>query len=75
MPTVLPWRRSQAGAAGTDILGPLIAEYRARRPKADTSLITRAYRIAEEAHSGQLRKTGEPYITCLLYTSPSPRDS
>jgi len=63
MATVLPWRRSQAAAAGTDALTPLLTLYRARRNKVDTDLITRAYRIAEEAHSGQLRKTGEPYIT------------
>jgi GTP pyrophosphokinase len=62
MATVLPWRRSQAGA-GTDAHGPLLTEYRARRPKADTTLITRAYKLAEDAHDGQLRKTGEPYIT------------
>jgi len=63
MATVLPWRRSQAAAGVTDALTPLLTVYRARRPKVDTSLITRAYRTAEEAHSGQLRKTGEPYIT------------
>ncbi len=62
MATVLPWRRSQA-AASTDVLGPLLAEYRTRRPKAETGLITRAYKIAEEAHEGQMRKTGDPYIT------------
>ena len=63
MATVLPWRRSQSVANGTDVLGPLVAEYRTRRPKADTALITRAYKLAEQAHEGQLRKTGEPYIT------------
>src|SRR5215218_7236617 len=63
MATVLPWRRSQGGAAGADALSPLLTEYRTRRPKADTGLITRAYRAAEQAHEGQLRKTGDPYIT------------
>jgi len=63
MATVLPWRRSQAAAPGTDALTPLLSEYRARRPRADVARITRAYRIAEDAHDGQLRKTGEPYIT------------
>jgi len=63
MATVLPWRRSQAAAPGPDALDPLLTEFRARRSRADTSIITRAYAIAEEAHEGQLRKTGEPYIT------------
>ncbi|HVL03568.1 MAG TPA: RelA/SpoT family protein, partial [Acidimicrobiales bacterium] len=63
MATVLPWRRSQTSAVAGDGLGPLLSEYRSRRPKADTGLITRAYKIADEAHQGQLRKTGEPYIT------------
>jgi GTP pyrophosphokinase len=63
MATVLPWRRSQAAVPAADPLGPLLTEYRARRPRADVALISRAYRIAEQAHEGQLRKTGEPYIT------------
>ena len=32
-------------------------------PKADTKLLERAYRVAEEAHDGQFRLSGEPYIT------------
>jgi GTP pyrophosphokinase len=32
-------------------------------PKADVEVLRRAYRIAEHAHRGQLRKSGEPYIT------------
>ncbi|MEJ7764324.1 MAG: bifunctional (p)ppGpp synthetase/guanosine-3',5'-bis(diphosphate) 3'-pyrophosphohydrolase [Acidimicrobiales bacterium] len=63
MPTVLPWRRSSQAGMADDVLGPLLAEYRARRPRADTGLVTRAYREAEQAHEGQLRKTGDPYIT------------
>jgi guanosine-3',5'-bis(diphosphate) 3'-pyrophosphohydrolase len=62
MATVLPWRRSQPSAS-TDVLAPLVTEYRTRRPRADTTLITRAYKLAEQAHDGQLRKTGDPYIT------------
>jgi len=62
MATVLPWRRSHASMAD-DGLNPVLTEYRARRPRADTGLVTRAYRVAEQAHEGQLRKTGEPYIT------------
>jgi GTP pyrophosphokinase len=32
-------------------------------PKADLSVIDRAFAAAETAHEGQLRKSGEPYIT------------
>jgi GTP diphosphokinase / guanosine-3',5'-bis(diphosphate) 3'-diphosphatase len=32
-------------------------------PRSDLSVIERAYRIAKEAHEGQQRKSGEPYIT------------
>jgi GTP diphosphokinase / guanosine-3',5'-bis(diphosphate) 3'-diphosphatase len=31
--------------------------------EADIELVRRAYRFADEAHLGQLRKSGEPYIT------------
>ena len=40
---------------------------------ADIRRVRDAYRFADEAHLGQFRASGEPYI-CLLYTSPSPRD-
>ncbi len=36
---------------------------RAADPKADTSLLERAYAVAERAHAGQMRKSGDPYIT------------
>jgi GTP pyrophosphokinase len=36
---------------------------RTHHPKADIALIERAYAAAEKAHSGQKRKSGEPYIT------------
>jgi GTP pyrophosphokinase len=32
-------------------------------PRAKTGLIERAYAVAEQAHEGQVRKSGEPYIT------------
>ena len=37
-------------------------------PSTDISMIEKAYKVASEAHEGQKRKSGEPYI-CLLYTS------
>ncbi|WP_431277380.1 RelA/SpoT family protein [Leifsonia poae] len=36
---------------------------RLHHPKVDLSLIERAYTVAERAHSGQKRRSGEPYIT------------
>ncbi|MFN4000776.1 RelA/SpoT family protein [Microcella sp.] len=51
--------RSQTGGA----LESLIRTVRAQHPKADIALIERAYQVAERAHEGQTRKSGEPYIT------------
>lgn len=41
----------------------LIRTVRANHPKGDFALIERAYVAAERAHQGQLRQSGEPYIT------------
>ena len=57
------------------VLEPLFRAVRNSHPKADLALLERAYIIAEQQHGTQMRKSGDPYITCLLYTSPSPRDS
>ena len=46
-----------------DPLAALFAEHRIVHPKADVEVLRRAYRIAEQVHRGQLRKSGEPYIT------------
>ena len=40
----------------------LIIRVRKYHPSTDISLIRKAYRIASEAHKGQARKSGEPYI-------------
>ncbi len=44
-------------------LEPLLRTVRATHPKADLTLIEKAYEVAEMAHRGQLRKSGDPYIT------------
>ncbi len=66
MQRVLPWRRGPSlapvGVPGAD-LGPLLTVYRGRHPKGDTTLITRAFALAERAHEGQARRSGEPYIS------------
>ena len=40
----------------------LLACVRKYHPSADLSMIEKAYRIAKNAHEGQFRKSGEPYI-------------
>jgi len=45
------------------VLEPLLSTVRSLHPKADLSIIERAYAVAEKAHEGQLRKSGDPYIT------------
>lgn len=40
----------------------LIRSVRRYHPSADISMIEKAYKIAYEAHEGQARKSGEPYI-------------
>ena len=42
---------------------PLIRAVRAHHPRADVSQIERAYTVAAKWHEGQMRKSGEPYIT------------
>ncbi len=44
-------------------LETLVKTVRKHHPKADVNLIDRAYRVAETAHVGQTRQSGEPYIT------------
>ena len=44
-------------------LETLFKTARKHHPKADVNLIERAYRVAEKAHVGQTRHSGEPYIT------------
>ncbi|WP_370451427.1 bifunctional (p)ppGpp synthetase/guanosine-3',5'-bis(diphosphate) 3'-pyrophosphohydrolase [Kribbella sp. VKM Ac-2500] len=45
------------------MLEPLFRVVRATHPKADLAIIERAYRTAEKYHTGQLRKSGDAYIT------------
>ena len=41
----------------------LIRTVRGNHPRADLTVIERAYAVAERAHRGQKRRSGEPYIT------------
>ncbi|WP_405011353.1 RelA/SpoT family protein [Kitasatospora sp. NBC_01539] len=46
-----------------DAIEPIVQVHRRHHPQADLALLARAYRLAEEGHRGQMRKSGEPYIT------------
>jgi guanosine-3',5'-bis(diphosphate) 3'-pyrophosphohydrolase len=62
MPTVdrvLPWRRA---SAPHEELAPLLGTFRLRHPRTATSRIVRAYEMAASAHTGQVRRSGDPYI-------------
>lgn len=50
-------------AQPTGAVDRLIKTVRSHHPKADVGIIERAYVAAEIAHRGQLRRSGEPYIT------------
>ena len=41
----------------------LLQTHRDRHPKADLRMLERAYRVADHAHHGQMRRSGEPFIT------------
>lgn len=47
---------------GTGI-ADVIRSAKASHPKLDFSIVERAYQVAEKAHQGQTRKSGDPYIT------------
>ncbi|NLT54138.1 MAG: bifunctional (p)ppGpp synthetase/guanosine-3',5'-bis(diphosphate) 3'-pyrophosphohydrolase [Actinomycetales bacterium] len=45
------------------LLEPLLRTLRQSHPKADLSVVERAYEAAARAHLGQKRRSGDPYIT------------
>lgn len=59
--TLLPRIFSKAQPVGA--VDALLKTVRLHNPKADLAVVERAYAVAEKAHSGQKRKSGEPYIT------------
>ncbi|WP_037872566.1 RelA/SpoT family protein [Streptomyces sp. PsTaAH-124] len=46
-----------------DAIGHVAEAHRAHFPDADLEPLRRAYLLAESSHRGQMRKSGEPYIT------------
>ena len=53
---------ARSGAA-FPALEPVLQAARTNHPKADLAVVEQAYVVAEKAHRGQLRKSGDPYIT------------
>ncbi|WP_227589862.1 RelA/SpoT family protein [Demequina pelophila] len=51
------------GPRETSAIDGVLDTYRRMYPRGRTALIEQAYQVAERAHRGQLRKSGEPYIT------------
>ncbi|MDZ7677200.1 MAG: bifunctional (p)ppGpp synthetase/guanosine-3',5'-bis(diphosphate) 3'-pyrophosphohydrolase [Acidimicrobiales bacterium] len=58
---VLPWRRELAPPSVE--VAPLVARFKGRDSRAQAAMITRAYEIGRDAHQGQTRVSGEPYMT------------
>ncbi|MGE0877572.1 MAG: bifunctional (p)ppGpp synthetase/guanosine-3',5'-bis(diphosphate) 3'-pyrophosphohydrolase [Acidimicrobiia bacterium] len=56
---VLPWRKS---APPAEEVAPVVSVFRTYHPKANPSIIVRAYEVAAYAHRDQLRRSGERYI-------------
>ncbi|MEG3631104.1 RelA/SpoT family protein [Streptomyces poriticola] len=60
-------RAALLGPAARDRLpaaiGHVVEAHRAHHPDADLDPLRRAYLLAESSHRGQMRKSGEPYIT------------
>ena len=54
---------SSLPAAEAELLAPVIAAFLRRHPGDDTSIIVRAAETATVAHAGQMRRSGEPYVT------------
>jgi guanosine-3',5'-bis(diphosphate) 3'-pyrophosphohydrolase len=53
----------QRSSSTNPVLEPLFRTVRQTHPKTDLREIERAYEVAERCHTGQKRKSGDPYIT------------
>ena len=49
--------------SATATLNDVLDAFRAHHPRGDVELLRRAHDVASAAHEGQLRKTGDAYIT------------
>jgi guanosine-3',5'-bis(diphosphate) 3'-pyrophosphohydrolase len=55
--------RSAEPTPGSHTLADVVAEARRHRPSINVGLIERAHDVAAQAHEGQTRASGEPFIT------------
>jgi GTP pyrophosphokinase len=51
------------GPSSPPELDPLLRSLRTTHPKAELRDVIRAYEVAVEGHKGQVRRSGEPYVT------------
>ncbi len=58
---VLPRRRPLT--LDTEALAPLLSIFKERHPKSETGMIVEAYEVADRVHDGQMRRSGESYIS------------
>ncbi|WP_291887755.1 bifunctional (p)ppGpp synthetase/guanosine-3',5'-bis(diphosphate) 3'-pyrophosphohydrolase [Cellulomonas sp.] len=56
-------RFGSRASVASPALEPVLQAARTNHPKADLAVVEQAYVVAERAHRGQLRKSGDPYIT------------
>src|SRR6478736_5829995 len=56
-------RMTAQRSAVNPVLEPLVAVHKESWPKANVSLLQKAYEVAEERHADQMRRSGDPYIT------------
>ncbi len=56
-------RMTAQRSAVNPVLEPLVAVHKGFVPKANLSLLQKAYEVAEERHADQMRRSGDPYIT------------
>src|ERR1044072_9373387 len=52
----------EAGEKHQELLDQLLSDIEAYNPEVDRELLARAFRFAAEAHEGQQRRSGEPFI-------------
>jgi len=55
--------KAETAASAAHAVRPLIAAHRRVFPGSDAALLRQAYAVADQWHSGQVRKSGAPYIT------------
>ncbi|MCI7493536.1 MAG: bifunctional (p)ppGpp synthetase/guanosine-3',5'-bis(diphosphate) 3'-pyrophosphohydrolase [Lachnobacterium sp.] len=55
-------RQSKEFVSPNELFNDLLESIRKYHPSADLSLVEKAYKVAYDAHKGQVRKSGEPYI-------------